>query len=48
METIVTSDTVLPVQSDYSLYLKIIIPILTIYCGAFMAISNHYVLKPKI
>ena len=42
------SSTVLPVSSDYSIYLKIFIPIVTVYCGLFMAISNHYVLKPKI
>ena len=38
----------IPISNEYSIEMKILIPIATVYCGLFTAISNHYILKPKI
>ena len=38
----------IPTQESYSIYLEIILPVLTIYVGIFVTLSNHYVLRPKI
>ena len=37
-----------PIGEGKDLYIYVGLTVLTFYCGLFVAISNHYVLKPKI
>lgn len=43
-----TSSAPIAVEASYSTVVYVILPIATLYCGLFVMISNHYVLRPKI
>lgn len=36
------------IDNTYSTAVYVILPLVTIYCGLFLSISNHYILRPKI
>lgn len=42
------STYLISIDNTYSTAIYVILPLVTIYCGLFLSISNHYILRPKI
>lgn len=42
------SSIMIQIQSEYTLLAYVLLPMVTLYCGIYLNLSNHYVFRPKL